>query len=77
MNILGQKLRDTGDSVFYGQIKIAGENSELVVQGLDVAEELVQQKKTNISDEQRITNLENTVNELKQILLTLTTDNGL
>ena len=77
MNILGQKLRDTGDSVFYGQIQIAGENSELVVQGLDVAEELVQQKKTNISDEERITNLENTVNELKQIILTLTTDNGL
>lgn len=77
MNILGQKLRDTGDSVFYGQIKIDGENSELVVKGLDVAEELVQQKINNISDEERITNLENTVNELKQIILTLTTDNGL
>ena len=81
MNILGQKLRDTGDSTFYGHIEVSGANSELVVQGLDVAEELVQQKKTNISDEERIFTLENQTQsltdrifELEQIIARLTTD---
>ena len=81
MNILGQKLRDTGDSTFYGHIEVAGANSELVVQGLVVAEELVQQKKTNISDEERISSLENQaavltdrIHVLEQIIARLTTE---
>jgi hypothetical protein len=83
MNILGQKLSDVGDKIFYGNVELKGVNSNFLLKGADILADLQNQKNINNDNEQRIINLENETRDLRErifvlegIISSLTTEDG-
>jgi hypothetical protein len=67
MNILGQKITDSNDSTFYGQIELEGPTAELRLKGVAISETLDEQKNIDIDQSTRIGILELEVLELKTL----------